>query len=53
MILYHSYDKGKLLTEEKYIRHLTKKWLREAGISIARLREIAPQIEVREVKGAQ
>jgi len=43
MIMYFSYDKGTYLTEQKYVRHLTKKWLKEAGISIKRLKEIAPQ----------
>jgi hypothetical protein len=43
MIMYFSYDKSEYLTEQEYVRHLTKKWLKEAGISIERLREIAPQ----------
>jgi DNA-binding transcriptional MerR regulator len=42
--LYFSYDKGRYLTEEQYIRHLTKKWLKEAGLSIERIREVMPQI---------
>jgi len=48
VIMYFSYDKGQYITEEKYVRHLTKKWLKEAGISIERLREIAPQHDFKE-----
>jgi hypothetical protein len=43
VVMYFSYDKGEYLMEQQYVRHLTKKWLKEAGISIERLREIAPQ----------
>jgi hypothetical protein len=43
VVMFFSYDRGKYMTEQQYVRHLTKKWLKEAGISIERLREIAPQ----------
>ena len=46
--MYFSYDKGRFMTEKQYVRHLTKKWLREAGISLERLREIAPQHDFKE-----
>jgi cell division inhibitor SulA len=42
--LYFSYDRGCYLTEEQYIRHLTKKWLKESGLSIERISEVMPQI---------
>lgn len=45
--LYHSYDKGRLMTEKEYVRHLSKKWLKENGVSLERLREIAPSIELK------
>lgn len=49
MRLYFSYDKGEWLTFERYLRHITKKWLKENGIGIERLRELAPHHDFKEV----
>jgi len=43
--MYWSYDRNRYLSREKYLRHLSKKWLKEAGITPERALELAPHCD--------